>query len=170
MEANKKQNIFKFLNIIGLIVGVGMGYFLGLYTGFNFIIPIVLTFIFALVVKKVYKQVLIPMIPAIAVLGGSLFWILLGTILTKSISSALIEIILLLIGLIWLIIRPGISSVIFLTAYLVFALFGHILGFLSVKFGTEAHKALLVHIILKISILLSMFVGLKLIRKQKIAI
>ena len=84
---------------------------------------------------------------AAAVQAGHLLWIAVGLIVIGALTVDLVDIAILLIGVAWLLLRPGLAPVIVLTIYQVLALLINLFAFLSFPIGHNLHRALLVHII-----------------------
>jgi hypothetical protein len=114
---------------------------------------------------KLAKDEVKPMVPAIAVQGGQGLWMLLGFIMLHLVDLNALDLVILPAGLTWLLVRPGIGPVIFLTAYQSMAFVLNLLKFLTASVGSTTHKALLVHLVFRVAAVLLMVVGLKQIRR-----
>jgi hypothetical protein len=151
ISAQKK----KALQTLGGIVGAG----LGIYSGIHVMIPIVAASGAWWVGKKFLPPARLPFLPAIAVQTGHLFWILLGVLYLGRLDEGLIDVVVLGVGLSWLIVRPGLGPLILLTLFQAAALVANGYLFAEADFGTNQHKALLIHIVLRVVALFSMWYG-----------
>jgi hypothetical protein len=104
---------------------------------------------------KLLKPVVPEYLMAIAIMSGQLLWMIVGTaILGAWIPLLIIEFIIFAIGIVWLWVRPSIVPVVGLTIYEVGALVINIMGILNLEMGSPEHKAMIVHILLRIAALL----------------
>jgi hypothetical protein len=165
MQENTKSLVKKTFRGLGILIGIAIGYILGSYTSPISIIPIILILLAALILVKLTK---VPkcLIPALAIQFGHLCWILLSVILTKN-TIAIIDIVLMLAGLFWLIVKPALGAVLFLTAYQVFSLVINLSTLFSVTFKTVEHRAILLILTLRVLAIIFMFVGLSVMKKLK---
>jgi hypothetical protein len=79
--------------------------------------------------------------------AGHLLWIAVGLIVIGTLTVDLVDIAILLIGVFWLLLRPGLAPVVVLTIYQVLLLLINLLAFLAFPIGHNLHRALLIHII-----------------------
>lgn len=163
MQENAKSLVKKTFRGFGILIGIAIGYMLGSYTSPISIIPIILILLSALILVKLTKA---PkhLILALAIQFGHLCWIILSVILTKN-TSAIIDIVLMLVGLLWLVARPALSAVLFLTAYQTFSLLINLSTLFSTAFKTFEHRALVLILILRILAIIFMFAGLNIMKK-----
>lgn len=101
-----------------------------------------------------------PLIIPIAVQGGHALWMALGLALLGRWDLDLLDIVILVVGIIWLMIRPGFGPVALLVLYQLAALIVNSLVFGSTAVGSSDHKALVVHMFLRIISLIALWVGL----------
>jgi hypothetical protein len=133
--------------VAGLAAAVG-GWAVGMYAGFNLLVPLVATALVWLIGKKLFSQPKQLMLPAFCVQAGHLAWFLVGMAVSRQLlSPALIDIVVLSIGLTWLGIRPGRAALYVLTVYQMLSLPYNLLQFSQTEFATAENKILLVHCI-----------------------
>jgi len=166
MEEKAKEESIK--DKIGTGIGWVIGGAIGYYTGLNFLIPFGLALLSGWIANKIIKSSFSKaMIPAFAVQCGQMLWMFLA-ILWGYPASIIIELILVIIVLVWLLMRPSLIPVILLSIYQIIGFVDSILKFISYSFGTPEHKALLIHLIIRIVAVFLMFTGLREIRKHKV--
>jgi len=69
----------------------------------------------------------------------------------------LVDITILLIGVVWLLARPGLAPVIVLTVYQSLALLINLFAFLNFPVGNNLHRALLIHVLWRVLALILMW-------------
>jgi len=164
-KRESKQNLNKkFAKNVGIVIGVIVGYVLGSYTGIYFLIPMIGALLGGWMISKVAKETSRAMIAAFAIQAGHFFWFLFPLVLIKQVN---LDLVVILGGLIWLMTRPGLYPVIFLTIYQIVCILINLSHFILAEFGSGPHRALLMHIILRVSAVLFMIIGLRKIHNQK---
>jgi hypothetical protein len=140
------------LRIAGVVVAVAVGS----YTGVQLIIPLVATALIWWVGEKLLPQ---PnqFLPAAAVQAGQGLWMILGLFVVDAIGRNLIDVLLVLVGVTWLLAKPGLLPLILLTAYQAVALLVNGVAFVDAEVGTTPHKALLIHVIWRLLALVLMW-------------
>lgn len=146
MAATEPARRLRIPNLIGALVGAGVG----LYSGIHLIVPVVATAAAWWVGKKALKADRSIFLPAIAIQTGHLIWFSLGLVVLGQFGGDLLDVVILLAGLIWLIAKPGLGPVILLTVFQALALVVNAFAFFDPAVGENVHKALLVHIIWRI--------------------
>jgi uncharacterized membrane protein (DUF485 family) len=68
-----------------------------------------------------------------------------------------VDIAILLIGVVWLLARPGLAPVIVLTVYQSLALLINLFAFLNLPVGSNLHRALLIHLLWRVLALILMW-------------
>lgn len=129
--------------IVATVVGIAVG----VYSGLHLLIPLALTGLVWWAARKRFPDRSPAYVAAAAVQAGHLLWIAVGLIVIGALTVDLVDIAILLIGVFWLLLRPGLAPVIVLTIYQVLLLLINLLAFLGFPIGHNLHKALLVHII-----------------------
>ncbi|RUL75402.1 hypothetical protein [Dyella choica] len=130
-----------------VVVALG-GWALGMYTGFNLLVPLVASTVVWLAGKRLFSAPKQIMLPAFCVQAGHLVWFVLGMAISRQLLGAsLIDIVLLSIGLTWLGMRPGRVALYVLTIYQLLSLPYTLLQFSQTDFGSPQNKVLLVHCI-----------------------
>lgn len=129
--------------IVATVVGIAAG----VYSGLHLLIPLALTGLVWWAGRKLLPDRSPGYVAAAAVQAGHLLWIAVGLIVIGALTVDLVDIAILLGGVAWLLLRPGLAPVIVLTIYQVLALLINLFAFLSLPIGHNLHRALLVHII-----------------------
>ena len=129
--------------IVATVIGVAVG----AYSGTHLLIPLALTGLVWWAGRKLFPGRSPDYVAAAAVQLGHLLWITVGLIVIGALTVDLVDIAILLIGVVWLLLRPGLAPVIVLTIYQALALLINLFAFLSFPIGHNLHRALLVHII-----------------------
>ena len=130
-------------NVVGWIVGAGVGY----YSGINLLIPLGITAGVWWIWKKLLRPEKLLFLPAIAVQTGHLLWLSVGLLYLGVLDWSLTDVVVLVVGLTWLVLKPGLGPIILLSLFQVVALAVNGVSFADAAIGTNPHKALLVHII-----------------------
>lgn len=129
--------------IVATVVGIAVG----VYSGMHLLIPLALTGLLWWTGRKLFADRSPGYVAAAAVQAGHLLWIAVGLIVIGALTVDLVDIAILLIGVAWLLLWPGLAPVIALTIYQVLALLINLFAFLSFPIGHNLHRALLVHIL-----------------------
>lgn len=129
--------------IVATVVGIAVG----AYSGGHLLIPLILTGLAWWTGRRLFPDRSPGYVAAAAVLAGQLLWIAVGLIAIGPWRLDLVDIAILLIGVFWLLRRPGLAPVIVLTIYQALLLLINLLAFLGLPIGHNLHRALLVHII-----------------------
>lgn len=152
-----------------VILGGLLGAALGRYVGLNILIPLVVAFLVGWVMGFVVTPIERPIVPAVAVQVGHLAWMLFGALLVRAFDAVLIDAVILGVGVVWLVIRPGLFPVLVLVLYQLFGLLVNGSLLLSLPIGGADHKALAVHAALRVVALVLMLSGLVGVRKARAA-
>jgi hypothetical protein len=144
------------LGIVGAIFGIAVGR----YTGINLLIPLAGAFLFGWIFKKVANEKAQPMLAAFAVQGGHFLWMGLGFAIRGTLDRNVADLVILAVGLTWLAAAPGLGATLLCAAYQLLAVAMNVYMFIQAEFGTPEHKALVVHIVLRIVALATLFMGL----------
>lgn len=153
-EGDKKgSGAQKPLTIVGGIVGVAIG----AYAGINLLIPLAFTAAVWWAGRKLISGPRQPYLPALAVQTGHLLWLCLGLLYVRAAGLDLVDPVVLIIGLVWLLLKPGLAPVLFLTVFQVLALAINGVSFSDAAIGTNPHKALFVHILWRLMALFCMW-------------
>ncbi len=155
------------------ILGVLAASLVGRYAGFAAVIPIGGMSVALAIGSRVAMGKARHFLTAISVQSGHVAWFLVGLIVMTS-SDAVpsvgfqlwIEVSVVIAGLIWLYRKPGFGPVISLTAWQLFSLLVNLQSFAQADVGTLEHKALLVHVVLRIAAISWMISGLIALRKE----
>ncbi|MGH7301101.1 MAG: hypothetical protein ACREKQ_12460 [Candidatus Rokuibacteriota bacterium] len=139
--------------IIATVVGIAAG----VYSGIHLLIPLVLTGLVWWAARKLLPDRPPDVVGAAAVQAGHLLWIAIGLIVIGALTVDLVDIAILLIGVAWLLARPGLAPVIVLTVYQAIALLINLLAFLHFQVGENLHRALLIHILWRVLALILMW-------------
>jgi hypothetical protein len=123
------------------------GWAVGRYSGINLLIPFAASVIFYIAAKKLLPKDKQIIVPAFSVQAGHLTWLLVGMLITKTFSPYWMDVVWCLGGLVWLAIQPGKGALLSLVAYQLFSLAINGYAFVHAPIGSDANKALLVHVI-----------------------
>ena len=129
--------------VIATVVAIA----LGVYSGLHLVIPLALTGLVWWAARKRFPDRSPDYVAAAAVQAGQLLWIAVGLIVIGTLTVDLVDIAILLIGVFWLLLRPGLAPVVVFTIYQVLLLLINLLAFLAFPVGHNLHRALLIHII-----------------------
>lgn len=132
--------------LAGVVAAVA-GWAIGMYAGFNLLLPLLATTAVWLIVKKAFPGRAI-ILPSFSVQAGHLAWFLAEMWVTRDFFGlGLIDVAWYAAGLVWLWTRSSKASLYFLGAYQVLSLPYNLLLFSQADWGSTANKALLVHIV-----------------------
>ena len=148
-DSAKKQ-----ANPIGALAGIAGavgGYALASYSGANLLIPGVAAVVIGIIAAKALPADRKVIVPALAVQGGHLVWLALAGIILNAFWAVALDVMVLGVGLVWLAIRPGLGPILVCGIYQLFALILNVMNFSTVQPGSVAHRALLVHILLRVT-------------------
>lgn len=124
------------------------GWALGMYTGFNLLVPLLATAVMWFVGRKFFGKPKQLIVAPFCVQAGHLVWLVVGAAVTRAmLGPNLIDILWLAIGLTWLWLKPGKAALCALAVYQLLALPYNLLQFSHTDLGSLANKALLVHIV-----------------------
>jgi hypothetical protein len=139
--------------IVATVVGIAAG----VYSGIHLLIPLALTGLVWWVARKLLPHRPPAFVAAAAVQAGHLLWIAIGLIVIGALTVDLVDITILLIGVVWLLARPGLAPVIVLTVYQSLALLINLFAFLNFPAGNNLHRALLIHLLWRVLALILMW-------------
>jgi len=135
------------VKIASVVAAIG-GWAIGMYAGFNLLLPLVSTAVIWLAGKWLFGALRQEILPPFCVQGGHLVWFVFGMVMSRQyLSPSLIDVIWLAVGLTWLWLQPGKLALCFLAVYQLLSLPYNVLHFTQTDFGSVANKALAVHIL-----------------------
>jgi hypothetical protein len=155
-----------FATIAGL-VGAGVGVGVGKYAGPALLFPGGFALLAGWIFSKTAPQRCKPMVPAAAVHAGHGLWMLLAMIILAQFDLTLIDFAILMAGAIWLAYAPSLVAVVLLCGYQAIGLVLNGMAFGEAKAGTDVHKGLLVHLVLRATAIVLMIYGLVEIARQR---
>jgi len=174
MEGNGKQPQAQKPSVLALIggalgaaVGLGVGLGVGRYAGFALLFPAGFALLVGWVLSKTVPARSKPIIPASAVQAGQALWMLLGMVILARFDLTLIDFVILTAGAVWLAFWPSVIVVGVLICYQTVRLAVNGLAFAEATPNTDLHKALLVHLVLRVAAVALMVYGLIEIGKQE---
>ena len=145
-------------NLLGGVVGAIVGY----YAGIMLIIPLVATAIVFFIIKKIAAPRLEAFKLAIAALLGHSIWMSFALFVGPSaILMILPDLILIVIGLIWLFVRPDRSVVWYFTIFEAVSALINIFNLVGQSFNTSSHKALVAHLCMRAFIITAFWLALR---------
>jgi hypothetical protein len=136
-----------------------VGIAVGIYAGTHLLIPLVPTALLWWGAHRLLADRPADFVGAAAVQLGHMLWIGVGLIVIGRLTVDLADIAILLVGSLWLLIRPGLAPVVTLTVYHGAALLLNLAAFLAMPVGYNLHRALLVHLIWRVLALVLMWRG-----------
>jgi len=145
------------MNRAPAIVAAVIGLAVGAYAGIHLLVPLVASaaawWLGRTLLPRLDERYLI----AAAVQAGHLVWLALGLVLLGIRGPALLDPLILLVGVAWLLARPGLAPVALLTIYQLVALALNAVTFVELPAGHVLHKALLVHLLWRLMALVLMW-------------
>jgi hypothetical protein len=139
------------------IVACLIGLAVGAYAGIHLLIPLVASatawWLGRTLLPRLDERYLI----AAAVQAGHLAWLALGQVLLGIRGPDLLDPLILLVGITWLVARPGLPPVVVLTVYQAVALAMNSVALVRLPAGHPLHKALLVHLLWRLMALVLMW-------------
>lgn len=125
-----------------------IGMLAGRYAGINLLIPLAGAAIAFYGLKRLAPAQKSIWFGAMSVQVGHALWFIIGIAITGRFNTIL-DPILLLLGVLWLLAKPGNAPVVVLSLFQLAALTYNVHLFLGTEFGTNPNKALFVHIIFR---------------------
>ena len=141
--------------IVATVIGIAAG----AYSGIHLLIPLVLTGLAWWAARKLLPDRPSDFVAAAAVQAGHLLWIAIGLVVIGALTVDLVDIAILIVGVVWLLTKPGLAAVIVLTVYQAAALLINLAAFVAMPIGENLHRALLIHIIWRVLALIFMWRG-----------
>ncbi|MBQ0945533.1 hypothetical protein KAK07_19495 [Ideonella sp. 4Y16] len=126
---------------------------LGVYAGANVLVPAVGSGAVWYIGSKLLKPTDPRYLGAMSVLAGHTLWLLAGMALLNQWGLNTIDLMVFGVGALWLWIRPGLTPVVVLTVFELIALVTNASTIASEQLGSDMHKALVVHIALRVAVL-----------------
>jgi hypothetical protein len=161
-DLQQKKPARPFLAVSGLLGGV-----LGVYCGLMILIPLAGGIVALLLLKHFAPPALKPFTSAIAVIFGHMVWMLVGVMIAHMIAPVIPDLVVIVLGLLWIVLRPGLGPVIFLGIYEIICLLVNIMRIISFDFGSVGHRALTAHIALRLFALGALIAGYREFRKSQ---
>lgn len=152
-------------NRIASIIGGGFGLALGTYAGIHVFVPIVLMVGVMWVLNRT-NTVAPEARQIIALLAAQFGWFFLGAVFTGQWELVYIDLVIIGAGMVWLMMRMHAIPVVILTLFELGVLFINISLILQQEIGSTEHRALTVHIILRLLVLTALGKGLLSLRKR----
>jgi hypothetical protein len=139
------------------LVWVG-GFSVGMYSGFfNMMVPVGFTIVAWWLGNKTPRLKETLFLPCVAVQVGQVLWLALGVVILGKIHADLVDIAIVVAGVVWLLVKPGLLPILFLTCFQVLALGINITSIAGAAVGSNNHKALFVHIIFRVAAVFLMY-------------
>ncbi|WP_456426116.1 hypothetical protein [Rhodocaloribacter sp.] len=153
--------------VAGGVVGAATAFYGGLVN----LPPLALAFVYALVVRRLTPPSRRPLADTLAIQAGLYTWLLVGYVLAPELvaepwlaSASMLAVVL---GLAWLMIRPGLPSALALGLVHALALAADAPGLLEAAWGSPAHRALAVDVVLRLAALVTMALGVRAVRSNR---
>jgi hypothetical protein len=164
-DTTRKQNP---LAAVAGIAGAIGGFALAKYSGASLFIPgaaaILLLIIFtkSSVHPRYFRG-------AISIVTAHIVWFIVGALVLGTWTPVILDIVALTIGVIWLWVRPGLGPVIFVGVVEMISLAMNVVTITSVEVGSVAHRALVVHLLLRILVVACLALGYRRFRAERSA-
>lgn len=144
-----------------------VGAAIGQYSGLALLIPLGAAAAFWAITSKTATGTTKVVHPAVAVQVGHVVWFFVAAFSSPAaLSSIWFDILLMTGGLIWLYLKPGLGPIVLLTAWQALALLINVQALVEASIGTAAHKALLVHVALRITAIYLMVTTIAVLRRE----
>jgi hypothetical protein len=105
---------------------------------------------------------------AIATTGAHLIWFITGSAVAGMWAVTLPDIVLLSIGLVWLWVRPGLASALFLGVVQIASLAVNVVSLSRVTFGDTTHRALTAHCVFRVIAISCLVFGYMKLRRERL--
>jgi hypothetical protein len=138
-----------------VLAGIGGGA-VGVYCGIHFVIPFLTTVLVWWLGSKLLTGDRKILLAAFSVQAGHGLWMTLGMLGAATRPAVLPDLVLYLIGLVWLIKKPSVGPLYFLGVYQLLSISYNGYVFTTVPLGSAAQKALIVHLIWRIAAMVLM--------------
>jgi hypothetical protein len=126
-----------------------VGLLIGRYAGINLLIPLVGAVVTFYALKKMVQPKRAAWFPAISIQVGHAIWFIVGLAILGQFNANALDPAFLLLGSLWLLLKPGTLPVIVLSVLQLAAVSYNVYVFSGTAFGTNANEALSVHIIFR---------------------
>lgn len=152
-------------NSKGVIASL-LGGVVGMYAGVHVLVPAIGAAVTWLLGSKVLRPVQPAYLPAICTQVGHALWLLIGSAIIGSWDATIGDLVIMSVGLIWLWLRPSIWPLAILCMYQIGCLGANSHLIWQQQVGSVAHKALVVHIALRVLALHYMWRGYRQIQVE----
>lgn len=129
------------------LVGAAVAIALGAYSGLHLLLPLAATALAWWAGRRLLPDSRHVVLPAVAVQIGHLLWLTFGQVVRGGLDAGVIDLLILTLGVVWLVARPGLAPILVLTLYQSWALVTNAAAFAAAEPGTLAHRALLIHLV-----------------------
>lgn len=180
-EAAGKKEESLFTRLAGWSAAIG-AYIFGRIFGWIFLWPLFGSILSGLLAARLLKPRYRPLVPALALQGGQLSWLLIGLLfilggwasptgLPASGGDSypygqMIDVVIQTTLILWVAFRPAFPSVITASLYNVIGFVGHVFTLTSPNISVTGEKGLAVHMLLNFGIIVLLFVGLFKVRSE----
>ena len=153
---------------LGGIAGAAGGWAFSQYCGASVWIPGAAAILLLLLFTKTPLRPAF-FVGAIATTGAHVIWFIIGSVIGGAWEALALDIIALLVGVIWLWMRPGLAAVIFLGLVQLASLAVNIVSLTAATYGDAAHRALTGHCIFRLDAIICLVVGYLRWRRERSA-
>lgn len=152
------------------LLAVAVGVALGAYSGLHLLLPLAATALAWWAGATLLPQSRrAAVVPAAAVQAGHLLWLTFGQVVRGGLDAGVIDLVILGVGVVWLVARPGLAPTVALTLYQSWALVTNGALLVRADIGTLAHRALLIHVIWRVLALALLWRAYALARRDRVA-
>ena len=141
------------------------------YGGLANLPPLALAFVYALAARRLAPRSRRPLADTLAIQAGLYTWLLVGYVLAPELVAepwlASVSMLAVVLGLAWLMIRPGLTPALALGLVHALALAADAPGLLEAAWGSPAHRALAVDAVLRLAALVTMALGVRAVRAER---
>jgi hypothetical protein len=150
-------------NVLGGVLGVA----LARYSGASLVIPLFGAVLAWPIATKVISGSAKHFVPAISVEAGHLLWFLAGLLAmgAAGIAQVGIDFVVMIGGILWLVVRPGIWPSGILVGWQGFGLLYNVFTLSTTEIGSIGHRALVVHISIRVVTLYLLATGISALRQ-----
>ncbi len=124
-----------------------IGAVVGQYSGIHLLFPVLGTAAAWLIASRFLSEEKKIIIPALSINAGHCFWLVIGALIGGQYDNVYADLMVYVVGMIWLIWKPSLGPLYILVIYQFFASLVNLDSFTDAAFRSVDSKALLVHII-----------------------
>jgi|GEM_PF-2353482 len=136
-----------------------------IYARVDLLYPLVSAFFAWSLLRRFIAPAHKPIALAFSIQTGHFVWFFSGMLLSQQITISEMHLVFLLVGLFWLLWKPGYGALFFLISYQLLSLWNNYLGLVQIPMGTDIHRSIVAHMMLRVLALVFLFSTLFQLRK-----